>query len=224
MAMIVTVQTILMLFRALVTVAGLLLLFLRNENVQNKIELFGQEFEISTPALAVFLSGCLIFVMPLLRPMEQLDRPAIVPGSSAAGQTGQIGSLSSSGGLQVAGEEKEPNGQITDANLMRFGTRARGALARQDDRDFFKFRTPERLPGQTRVIMRKMQAGGFWADLSVFDGSKNKVSSGDKTGDDPVSLSFEPSPNADYYVLVKKSNWYKDDRKNSPYEIEVRRE
>jgi hypothetical protein len=50
--MVVTVQAIVMLFGALTAVVGVLLLFLRQEGGRNTIRIIGQEFEISTPALA----------------------------------------------------------------------------------------------------------------------------------------------------------------------------
>jgi hypothetical protein len=74
----VTLQTMVMAFGAVIASAGLVLLFLRKEQTENKIKLLGQEFEISTPALVVFLAGCFMFVMPLVVPIKNLDKPMVI--------------------------------------------------------------------------------------------------------------------------------------------------
>jgi hypothetical protein len=81
--MIITLQAFVMAFGALIASAGLVLLFLRKEQAQNKIKLLGQEFEISTPALVVFLAGCTVFVMPLVVPIKNLDKPVVIIGPQA---------------------------------------------------------------------------------------------------------------------------------------------
>jgi hypothetical protein len=48
---------------------------LKSDNGQNRVKLFGQEFEISRPSLVVFLAGCGIFVMPFFLPHEQVPGP-----------------------------------------------------------------------------------------------------------------------------------------------------
>jgi hypothetical protein len=78
--MIVTLEAFVLTFGALIAFAGLVLLFLRKEQSQNKIKLFGQEFEISTPALVVFLTGCAVFVMPLVAPIKNLGRAIVTIG------------------------------------------------------------------------------------------------------------------------------------------------
>ena len=58
-----------MAFDAAVALAGLVLLFRRDEGVAgNKFKAFGLEFEITTPALVVFLAGCGLFVLPHFLP------------------------------------------------------------------------------------------------------------------------------------------------------------
>ena len=53
-----------LIFGTVLAIAGIVLLFLKRENGQNRIKFFGQEFQLSTPALVVFLVGCAIFIMP----------------------------------------------------------------------------------------------------------------------------------------------------------------
>lgn len=57
-------QFVVMSFGAVVALAGLWLLFVRKEGATNRIKVLGQEFELSTPALIVFLVGSGIFIMP----------------------------------------------------------------------------------------------------------------------------------------------------------------
>src|SRR2546428_8502995 len=59
-------QFIVMSFGTVVALAGLWLLFLRKEGATNRIKLLGQEFELSTPALIVFLVGSGIFILPFV--------------------------------------------------------------------------------------------------------------------------------------------------------------
>jgi hypothetical protein len=82
---IVTQQAFVMVFGALIACAGLILLFVLKEQAQSKIKLFGQEFEISTPALVVFLAGCAMVVLPLVVPIKNLDKPIVIFNSGTNG-------------------------------------------------------------------------------------------------------------------------------------------
>jgi hypothetical protein len=82
----VTQVAIVMLFGAIVAAFGLALLYFRREQAQNRIKLFGQEFQISTPALVVFLVGCAIFILPVVLHMP--NEPLFTfqwPGSGGGG-------------------------------------------------------------------------------------------------------------------------------------------
>jgi hypothetical protein len=81
----VTLQAFVMTFGALIAIAGLVLLFFRKELAQTKIKIWTHELEISTPALVVFLTGCAVFVMPLVVPIKNLDRPIIIIGTPTNG-------------------------------------------------------------------------------------------------------------------------------------------
>ena len=211
--MVVTIQAMVMLFGALIAAVGVLLLFLRQEAGRNTIKIVGQEFEISTPALVVFLCGCVIFVLPLLRPLEALNRPAFIFGSSAA--TGDRAFLSVSASVRVGEAEQEPNTQLTEANVMQFATRVQGTLD-EDDRDYFRFQTPGTLKGKVRVILRKTRPGGFLASISAFDVSERSVGSDTAVANDSATFAFEAKAVADYYVMVTGNR--------GPYELEVRQE
>src|SRR5438093_12205935 len=117
----VTLQAMVMVFGAVIASAGLLLLFLRKEQAQNKIKLFGQEFAISTPALVVFLAGCAVFVMPLVISIKNIEKPVVIVGHNSKGPSNSGGAPETGRdqtGLFPVLEEKEPNDQITNANLI----------------------------------------------------------------------------------------------------------
>jgi len=219
--MIVTQSALVMAFGAIIAGAGLLLLSLRKDQTEHRIriKLFGQEFQLSTPALAVFLVGCAIFVMPSVLPIS--DHPVInirIPGESTALNNNPVpGTIT---------EEKEPNDQIAAANLIAVGTTVRGLIASEQDRDFFKFKTSgqgPKTPGQVpkvRIILRKTSLGGFHAYVEVYNNVENKVKNVDEYGEDSVSFAFESDPASYYYIKV--SSGVPGPR--GSYELEVKEE
>jgi hypothetical protein len=84
---IVTQRAFLMGFGALIAIAGLVLLVLRKEQAQNRVRMFGMEFDISTPALVVFLAGCGLFVTPSFVSIKNIDTPIITIGPKSATNT-----------------------------------------------------------------------------------------------------------------------------------------
>src|SRR5437879_5851662 len=144
-------QAIVMTFGAMIAVAGLVLLFYRTEEGKNRIKLFGQEIEISTPGVLVFLVGSGIFVMPFVLPLQKLrddglpsapvtapvtvaplkPSPPSAPGTETPAKSTTL----------VLSEEKEPNDHIAAANRIAVGTTIRGQLSAPEDRDFFVFRS-----------------------------------------------------------------------------------
>ena len=211
--MVVTIQAIVMTFGALTAAVGVLLLFLRQESGRNTIRIVGQQFEISTPALVVFLCGCAIFVLPLLRPMEALSRPAFVFGSSGGGADTSF--VAGTVNVRIGGEEHEPNTQITEANVLQFATRVQGKLD-ENDRDYFRFRTPETLKSNVRVILRKTRPGGFYGGFSLFDVTERNIGGDNASGNDSATFAFEAKAVTDYYVMVTGEG--------GPYELEIRQE
>jgi hypothetical protein len=209
--MIVTAQALVMVFGALLALAGLLLLVFRKDHGQNKIRVLGQEFEISTPALVVFLAGCVIFVIPFWTSAD-LSKPIIVLGSrSSSGLSGIVAA--------VGGEEKEPNDQFTQANVVRFGVRVRGRLTTSTDRDFFKFKTPGPVNFKGRVILRKLSLEGFFASVTLYGAAEGRVAAASATSHDSATFAFDADPDADYYILVKGS-----ETQRGEYELEVRKD
>lgn len=108
--MAITQYAMVMVFGALVAGAGLVLLVLRKEHAENRIKLFGQEFQMSTPALVVFLVGCAVFIIPVVIPAhDQAAISIVLPWQKDSSKT-----IPSS---VIGGEEHEPNNQITEANF-----------------------------------------------------------------------------------------------------------
>lgn len=201
--MVITQVALLMAFGALVAVVGLALLYFRKEQAENKIKFLGQEFQISTPALVVFLVGCAIFVLPSVIPMQSQTVFSFAwPWGHGGTDRGEL-----SGSVLVNGEEHEPNDRITQANEVRLGSLTKGVVSsdgRDDDRDFFRFQAGQGL--KTRIILRKIPTHGFWAGVVAYDSVENRVESGSAIGEDAVSFAFNSSPNAYYYVVVSGTN------------------
>jgi hypothetical protein len=210
--MVITQLALLMAFGAFVAVVGLALLYLRKEQAENKIKFLGQEFQISTPALVVFLVGCAIFVLPSVIQMQtqtvySFERPWQHKGGENGGSSGVV----------TNGEEHEPNDRITEATEVKLGSLTKGTVSSDDGRDFFKFKAGQGL--KTRVILRKIPTHSFWASIDVYDSVENKVNEDFRTGEDAVSFAFDSVPNAYYYVVVSGRN-----HERGPYELLIREE
>jgi hypothetical protein len=68
-------QIVTMVFGAAVAMAGIaLMLFGRSVSSRNHVKVLGLEFEISTPALAVFLVGSALFVLPHFLPHADISQ------------------------------------------------------------------------------------------------------------------------------------------------------
>ena len=215
--MVITQFAIVMAFGALVAVFGLALLYFRKEQAENRIKLFGQEFQISTPALVVFLVGCGVFILPLVIQMQNqtvfsFEWPWRHGGSSKSTISGPEQSM------QVK-KEHEPNDQITTANLITMGATISGIVDGKEDRDFFKFKTGQ--GPNTRVILRKVASSGFDASVTIYDNLENRVADGNTYGrpEDSISFVFRARPNSYYYAKVEAL--YSD---GGPYELLIKEE
>jgi len=191
--MTVSLYALVMTFGALVAAAGLVLLFIRQEQGQNKIRILGQEFQISTPALVVFLAGCALVIMP---PALQMKNPdvIVIPRRDGPHPDGKH--------VEIDGEEKEPNDDPPHANPLTVGSDIKGVITTAQDRDFFIFQSPTKPTAaqqKVRVIVRKM----FTATVVIYNENEEKVAGDIAGGEDPVSFAFEVIPGANYYVIVE---------------------
>src|SRR5215831_10757086 len=197
--MVIYLFAVVMTFGVVVASTGLVLLFLRKEQAENNIKVLGWEFQISTPALVVFLVGCVVFIMPLVLPI----------------QNQLVASLWHSDGPPHPPDPSSNYGKtITNATPIRTGTTIKGLIATDQSRDFFKFKTS----GQElkmRVIVRKPAPGGFNANVVIYDSVESKVASGYALGEDAVSFSFECNANSYYYVKVEGMS----SGSHGPYEL-----
>jgi hypothetical protein len=103
-------------------------------------------------------------------------------------------------------------------NVIQYGGETRGVVESDKDRDYYKFRTPDQMSGKTRVILRKLSAGGFIAKVGVYDRVENRIARDGASGDDSATLAFDSAANSNYYILVKGFG------AGGPYELEVREE
>src|SRR5262245_9934929 len=202
--MLVTEHAIVIGFGALVAAVGIVLLYLRKEQARNRIRLFGQDLQISTPDLMVFLVGSAIFILPLVVPIKN---DALV-NIRLPWQPESI--RSNTGPAPISGDEKEPNDQITAANRITLDSEINGSIATAQDRDFFKFRTggqepktPGQPPNKIRIILRKTSPGGFYATVAVSDETENRITEKSEHVDTTISFVFDARPNSYYYLLVK---------------------
>jgi hypothetical protein len=198
---------IVMSFGVLVAVAGLALLFFRKEQAENRIKLFGQEFQISTPALVVFLVGCSIFTLPSVIQIQNQTVFSIHPWRSTdAEQPGRVE------------EANGRNHQFATAKLVAIGTTIRGVIATKEQQDFFEFKVGRAL--NTRVILTKTSRGGFYASVTIYDNVQSKVANGTAGPEDPVSFVFQSSPNSYYYAKIEGEF----DPSVGPYELLIKEE
>jgi hypothetical protein len=210
--MVITQFAIMMTFGAIVAITGMALLYFRKEYGENKFKIWGQEFQFSTPALAVFLVGCGIFILPSVISIQNQTVLIIPLPWRTSGKD-----LPGPGPLLTSGEEHEPNDQITTPNLIAVGSTTKGRISTDQDRDFFKFKTGQGL--KTRVILRKTSPGGFYAQVVVYDSTEGKVKADNSPGEDAVSFAFESIPGTYYYVMVEGIVGGR-----GPYELLIREE
>jgi len=178
-----------MAFGALVAVVGLALLYFRKEQAENRIKLFGQELQISTPASVVFLAACAIFI---LRSVIQMQSQNVLTLPLPWGPP----NVDHPNGVLVNGVEHEPNERIREANEVKLGSLIKGVVSSDDDRDFFKFKAGQGL--RTRIILRKITTHGFWANVAVYDSAENRVKESGSNGEDAVSFVFDSVLKATY--------------------------
>jgi hypothetical protein len=209
-----------MIFGGVIVVASLFLLFLKKEEGQNRLKVFGQEFEISTPSLVVFLAGCGIFVMPFFLPQAN-----VAPRSDIAAtdnlridhprNTGPEESNTVVLPSHPTGFAKEPNDGIYDATAILFGSSIKGKLTQRDPIDWYVFKTPDDVGDQVLVIYRHVEGNGI-VQVDVYDANENRIAgeSGYQLGH---SLSIRADKKLTYYVKVQANSV---DTEN--YELAVR--
>jgi hypothetical protein len=112
-------------------------------------------------------------------------------------------------------EETEPNDHMANATLMSEGTTVRGAIATDEDQDFFKFTASST---KTRVILRKH----FSAYMDVYDHVENRIASKGAARDQTLSLAFESGPGLLSYIVVKPGA--RSPRGRGNYELVIQRE
>jgi hypothetical protein len=123
-------EILVMSFGAVVSLAGLWLLFLRKEGAVNRIKVLGQEFELSTPALIVFIVGAGIFVLPFFGPLsgpkppinEQVaQEPAQEPTPARENSAGDQPTIANDGNVNVPGSRNRDKPTWLKSNEIRGG-------------------------------------------------------------------------------------------------------
>jgi hypothetical protein len=190
--------TIVMTFGALIAAAGLWLLFTKNEAGANRLKILGQEVEISTPALVVFLVGSAIFVLPFFLP--RLHDPGVWMSDPPI--KGPIFGSST--------EEKEPNDSFASATPIRLGTAFKGKIAVEDDRDIFVFGTSSN-PQAVLTIYLQNNSMTLRPELVFYNGRKAQVERKYETtpGADLELPSLPARADSTFYVEVRSLSVYR---------------
>jgi predicted nucleotidyltransferase len=218
-------RLIVMAFGGIIVVASLFLLFLKKDEGQNRVKLFGQEFEISTPSLVVFLAGCGIFVMPFFLPHEeQIPVPPEVPVKSDTSTTSNSGAAHQPTTGQEnntivlpshpTGVAKEPNDGIYDATAIVFGSSIKGKLTERDPVDWYVFKTPDDVSEEILVIFRYIDGG--WGHVEVYDVNENRINDAIFVNS-TRSFNIKTEQKAVYYIKVQSQS-----KDATNYELEVR--
>ena len=150
--MIITQHAIVMVFGALLAIAGIVLLVIRNDQAQNRIKLFGQEFR-NLHTGSGGLSRRLRRVHPSVGDAfkESTDlRHTAARTNKRAGAEPRDG--------RHNGRRHEPNNEIGAANLISLNTTVKGAIAPGTDQDVFKIQTAN--PGA-------FQSQGYFAKENI---------------------------------------------------------
>jgi hypothetical protein len=216
-----------MVFGGMIVVASLFLLFLKKDEGQNRVKLFGQEFEISTPSLVVFLAGCGIFVMPFFLPHEQVP---ILPHEQLPAQSDTSTKSNSRADHQpTPGQEsntvvlpshptgfaKEPNDGIYDATPILFGSSIKGKLTERDRVDWYVFKIPDDVSDDFLVIFRHIDGNGI-VKVEVYDSDEVGIT-GDTMYNKSETFKVSRDRGPKYYVKVQLT-----DQGVTNYELEVR--
>jgi hypothetical protein len=203
-------KIVVMAFGALIAIAGLWLLFTKNEAGANRLKILGQEFEISTPALVVFIVGSAIFVLPLFLPHLQ-DRAAISRPPIKWIFNGAVG------------EEKESNDSFLSATLISLGPPVKGKIAVEGDRDIFVVRTPPTAQPTLRIHLAN-KSMTLKPKLTFYNSLKSQVKSiYDLTPGADLEITSLPAPaDSAFYVEVSSSSSSRDSI--GDYELAVRAE
>ncbi|NIE56883.1 MULTISPECIES: hypothetical protein [unclassified Burkholderia] len=125
-----------------------------------------------------------------------------MPTTDASHQTPPIEDTNATPTATTPRVEKAAGNEITSAYKIMLGETIAGRLSKIQDRAFYTLKTPSHTTGTIRVILRKR----FYASVTIYDAVERNVKSNWETGDDPVTLSFDSSPNATYYIMVERKD------------------
>jgi hypothetical protein len=205
-------QSLVMGFGALVVVASVALLFFRSDVGNSRIKIVGQEFEISTPALVVFLAGCGIFVLPFFVPIQIVPQHSEryqtvvqplprTPSSTAAKQElpgSQDGAPKES--RMADGQEIEPNDHISQANLVQIGSTTNGRID-GCEQDWFKFISDR--DEEIYILYRHLQRRQLTdiAALTLFDSRETEIYRDSSDGRN-IGYSLKVKSGLAYYVRI----------------------
>lgn len=194
-----------MVFGASVALAGLVLVFYRKEEGKNHIKLFGQEIEISTPALVVFLAGCGIFILPFFIPAQTNLTSNVPNGNNPMSSVEAIisGTSQAEPSVGIIMMEVEPNDNILEPNLISVESTIQGRIMGYKDKDYYKFRVEGNYHDAKLVFLN--QSTELSPDVQIFDKEKNRlVREYRGTDGADLNVAFPIEPNTFYYIGIQE--------------------
>ena len=147
----------------LLILVGLALVIFRKDSAASHVKLWNLEVNLSTPALVVLIAGCGLFALPMFVPHKagSWNWPTAGGGATPAA------------GVEITQEEKEPNDNRAQANLLPFGATVTGA-ANLGELDFFRVDVPKDRRGDNRLVIRRSSSSGGLT-VWVFDETERQI-------------------------------------------------
>lgn len=219
-----TERVAIMVFGAIIAIAGLILLFRGGGGEsRNSIKAFGAEFDVSSSGVIVFLVGAGIFLAPMFlggAPSPEPERVAAgsppSPPRSTQGPERSAPGSSATQVLRPAAEppkpavqedvgEVEPNDGFASATPVELGSTIHGQLTRNDV-DFFKFRTSSHYKHDVKLKL-DMDNLNAQVTMRVFDSEKG-IEMDKFLGGSVFTGNFLAKPNSEYFIqLENRPDW-----------------
>jgi hypothetical protein len=209
-------------FGAVIAVVGLVMLFRgKSGEGRNVLKAFGAEFELSGPAIVVFLVGAGMFLVPLLltgrfdRERQGTGAPQAITtrAPSAEEQAAQVDEPATAAPQEEPengappdqakdGAEVEPNDDFGHATAIQIGAPVEGSL-REGDSDIFSLKTPPG-PGLDLSVDLRLDEAPAVVQLRIYDSGHERMV--DTTPSDLGSghaTEFLAEANAEYFVELE---------------------
>jgi hypothetical protein len=169
-----TEKLAIMIFGAVLAIAGLIMLFRGGKESRNVIKAFGAEFELSSSGVVVFLVGAALFVAPFFIASDRIAQTA--SPAPKVGAKSDVPKLPDATAAKTTPKtetaEVEPNSAMNNATAIAMGSMVQGQLTRKDV-DWFSFRTSSHYKHDVRLRV-EVTSNDAQLTLRVYDADKKK--------------------------------------------------